>query len=200
MFQSTLNVAPNVPASKTMLMSLYMPKTPPKPEAPKPVVQEPTPVVETPKPLSKPLPPKREKKHEKKSDVVVDKLPQEPLLASPTPHETVAEPLPSPKTTMQNSDETDHKRQDYIARLLERINAHKVYPKTAQRSHIEGDVTVEFTVSPTGDLVSLTIMEGKQIFHKATKEAFYKSFPCPMSEQLFSADTTFRVALSYSLL
>ena len=92
------------------------------------------------------------------------------------------------------------KQKEYLEKLKRRINEHKTYPKIAQNSHIEGRVTIEFTISPRGELLSFVILEGKKIFHKATEEAIQKSFPFPINEDLFTSVMTFQIELSYSLL
>ena len=92
------------------------------------------------------------------------------------------------------------KQKEYLENLKRRINEHKTYPKIAQNSHIEGKVMIEFTISPRGELLSLVILEGKKIFHKATEDAVQKSFPFPLNEDLFTSVMTFQIELSYSLL
>jgi len=92
------------------------------------------------------------------------------------------------------------KQKEYLENLKRRINEHKTYPKIAQNSHIEGKVMIEFTISPRGELLSLVILEGKKIFHKATEDAVQKSFPFPLNEDLFTSIMTFQIELNYSLL
>ena len=191
----------NTPVSKTTVMHVYVPKALPKLETPHIEPTIPTTQTSIKTPVAKPVATKVKQRIE--APKPIEKAPaqtQESLEAVPIADTLLAEQKQQQTPISAPSNAADEKRHAYVARLLERINAHKVYPKVAQRSHIEGEVTVEFTVSPMGDLVSLNIVEGKQIFHKATKEAFYKSFPCPMNEHLFNTDTTFRIALSYTLL
>ncbi len=92
------------------------------------------------------------------------------------------------------------KQKAYLEALIKRINAHKIYPKAAQKGQIEGDVLVEFTISPKGELISCVILEGKNIFTKATEKAIYQSFPYTSDETLFTSNMTFQITLKYSLL
>jgi|GEM_PF-6753232 len=92
------------------------------------------------------------------------------------------------------------KQKAYLEALIKRINAHKIYPKAAQKGQIEGDVLVEFTISPKGELISCVILEGKNIFSKATEKAIYQSFPYTSDETLFTSNMTFQITLKYSLL
>lgn len=115
---------------------------------------------------------------------------------------TVTKEVKAEATTSEvSSKETLHvKQKEYLENLKRRINEHKTYPKVAQSSHIEGRVMIEFTISPRGELLSLVILEGKKIFHKATEDAVQKSFPFPLNEDLFTSIMTFQIELNYSLL
>ncbi|WP_263832179.1 energy transducer TonB [Sulfurospirillum oryzae] len=92
------------------------------------------------------------------------------------------------------------KQKEYLENLKRRINEHKTYPKIAQNSRIEGNVMIEFTISPKGELLSFVVLGGKKIFHKATEDAVQKSFPFPLNEDLFTSVMTFQIELNYSLL
>lgn len=200
MYQRTL-MPLSIPASKTTFISVVIQKTPPKEEEPSVAPTPPEPIkqeapkqkktAKTPTPKSKqptPIPlPKESSIEETVTKNDVKEIPQKESIPDEIP---VSSPPQGKNDAMQA----------YIKRVLERINAHKIYPKIAQKSHIEGNVIVEFTISPTGELLSLTFIEGKKIFYKATEEAFHKSFPCPFEEQWLTSDTTFRIALNYTLL
>lgn len=110
-------------------------------------------------------------------------------------------PTVEEKPVSSVSEESLHvKQKQYLEALIKRINTHKVYPTAAQKGHIEGEVLVEFTISPKGELLSCTVLEGKHIFAKATEKAISQSFPCPFDDQLFTSNITFQITLKYSLL
>ena len=92
------------------------------------------------------------------------------------------------------------KQERYFTELKNRIDANKTYPKFARERNIEGSVLVEFTISPEGKLISYTIVEGKQVFHKSVQEAILKSFPFPMKESLFVSDLTVKLTIGYTLI
>jgi TonB family protein len=183
----------------SIAISLYTPKEAPLEE---PQHQEVTPKI----PESKKIPlqerPKLSKpKPAPKKETMVEP-PTESFAANETTNEKpVQEPAPAIAHTQEVSKESLQAYQkNYLEDLRRRINGHKIYPKVAQTSHIEGSVKVEFTISPKGELLSFVILEGKKIFHKATEEAIQKSFPFPFSEDLFTSSMTFQIELSYTLL
>lgn len=92
------------------------------------------------------------------------------------------------------------KQERYFTELKNRIDANKTYPRFARERSIEGNVLVEFTISPEGKLISYTIVEGKQVFHKSVQEAILKSFPFPMKESLFVSDLTIKLSIGYTLI
>jgi len=133
----------------------------------------------------------------KEQKVISQESKQTDLEESTVTKEVKAEAM----TSEVSSKETLHvKQKEYLENLKRRINEHKTYPKVAQSSHIEGRVMIEFTISPRGELLSLVILEGKKIFHKATENAVQKSFPFPLNEDLFTSIMTFQIELNYSLL
>ncbi|WP_041963551.1 energy transducer TonB [Sulfurospirillum cavolei] len=200
LYQRTLQPL-SAPVSETTYISVFIQKTPPKQEAPSVAPTPPEPIkqdVPKPKTIAKATTPKI------KQPTAIP-LPKEPSIDETVAKNDLKE-VPQ-KESIQNETAVssppkgkNDAMQAYIKRVVARINEHKIYPKIAQKSHIEGNVIVEFTISPTGELLSLTIIEGKKIFYKATEEAFYKSFPCPLEERWLTSDTTFRIALNYTLL
>lgn len=199
LYQGTVFKKPAPKPLTSVEISLYTPKEPPL-EVPQhqevtPKTSEPKsiPAQERPKP-SKPKPaPKKETMVEppKESFAINETVNEEPVQQS----------APTVATTKEASKESLQAHQkNYLEDLRRRINRHKIYPKVAQTSHIEGSVKVEFTISPKGELLSFVILEGKKIFHKATEEAIQKSFPFPLNEDLFTSSMTFQIELSYTLL
>lgn len=199
LYQSTVVKKPTPQPLTSIAISLYTPKEAPLEE---PQHQEVTPKI----PESKKIPlqerPKLSKpKPAPKKETMVEP-PTESFAANETTNEKpVQEPAPAIAHTPEVSKESLQAYQkNYLEDLRRRINGHKIYPKVAQTSHIEGSVKVEFTISPKGELLSFVILEGKKIFHKATEEAIQKSFPFPFSEDLFTSSMTFQIELSYTLL
>jgi len=187
-----------------MAMTLY---APPKKEAPQAVspVKAPEKKVE---PL-KPQPDVHSKKPRIKESIAPKPVVQKEPLNQSFDEASKTEPVVASEevsheeenTAASVSEEPLHvKQKAYLEALIKRINAHKIYPKAAQKGQIEGDVLVEFTISPKGELISCVILEGKNIFSKATEKAIYQSFPYTSDETLFTSNMTFQITLKYSLL
>lgn len=174
-----------------------------------PTVQEPEPKTEAPKELPKvkelpaPKPLNVKKQHEPKKVA----SPTAPTVQTPSVTEEVVqkeehvEPVYEKSVEKKVEQESLHVKQErYFTELKNRINANKTYPKFARERNIEGSVLVEFTISPEGRLISYTIVEGKQVFHKSVQEAILKSFPFPMKESLFVSDLTVKLTIGYTLI
>lgn len=172
-----------------------------------PAVQEPK--AEEPKelphveetPMPKPLNVK--KKHEpKKVESPVAPTVQTPKVAEEVVQkEERIEPVYEKSVEKVVEQESLHVKQErYFTELKNRIDANKTYPRFARERSIEGNVLVEFTISPEGKLISYTIVEGKQVFHKSVQEAILKSFPFPMKESLFVSDLTIKLTIGYTLI
>ncbi len=194
-YQNTVFKQPITEPLTSVAISLYTPKEAPLEE---PQHQEVAP--KTPEPKSLPLqehPKPSKPKPVLKKETMVEP-PKESFAIS---EESLQQPISTQTSTTEVSQESIKMHQkNYLESLRKRINEHKIYPRIAQTSHIEGNVKVEFTISPKGELLSFVILEGKKIFHKATEEAIQKSFPFPLNEDLFTSSMTFQIELNYTLL
>jgi TonB family protein len=199
LYQSTVLKKPTPQPLTSVEISLYTPKEAPLEE---PQHQEETPKTPEPKNIPPQVRPKPSNpKPAPKKETMVEPPKESFAINETTNEKPVQEPAPAIAHTQEVSKESLQTYQkNYLEDLRRRINGHKIYPKVAQTSHIEGSVKVEFTISPKGELLSFVILEGKKIFHKATEEAIQKSFPFPLNEDLFTSSMTFQIELSYTLL
>jgi len=94
----------------------------------------------------------------------------------------------------------DTNRQNrYFAEIRRVINENKIYPQSAINRGIMGSVTIEFTVSPSGNLVSYSVVRGNRLLKKATIDALIISFPLPPPPNVINANTTLSVDIGYNL-
>jgi len=188
---------------------------------PKPVVEpepivEPKPIVKppkkTPKPIKKPIKkphvkqvkPKKIKKPiepiQPKVDVVKQTTDTPPVIETPTVIEPPAKPVYSQQQTAKAE-------QLYLMALRKQIIAYAqdTYPRRAKRRRWEGNVLIQFELTPDGIINKLKIAEssGRNILDQAALEIFrvkmnnhFKVFP----KEIDRAKWSIKVPVSYNLL
>lgn len=68
----------------------------------------------------------------------------------------------------------------YKQRLFAHIDAHKIYPPSARRRQIEGQVRVSFTIEPGGALSDLKVTEGHPQLEAAARQTLQSALPLPL--------------------
>lgn len=203
------SIAPSLLEPKTtpQAMAIQISYLPPK--TVEPVIKEPEAKVEEPKELpiieEKPAPnPLKVKKKivQKKLEQPNEQTVQAPVVMEKiVPSQEKKDVVSEKSVETKMAQETLHvKKVRYLSELKNRIDTNKSYPRLARERNIEGCVVIEFTISPEGNLIAFTIIEGKQVFHKSVKEAIIKSFPFPMPEPIFASNLTIQLTIEYALI
>ncbi len=99
----------------------------------------------------------------------------------------------------QEAEVLQAKQNQFLATLIEKINANKSYPNMARRRCMEGVVDVRFVVHADGSVKDIEIISGKKIFKKATIQAISRSFPMEVDATLFNFPKEFSIKISYIL-
>ncbi len=181
----------------------------PKPK-PKPTkIQKPKP---KPKPIIKPKP-KKIKKPKPKPKKIQKPKPEPKKIEQAKPIEKSKKIVPKElKTQIKKNKSSLVKKVDtqalekqsilkneYFNKIRNTINKNKSYPKRAVRRKIQGDVKVKFTISPSGDLISYEIIDGKTIFHNSVANAIKNSFPLKTPNGVFSNNLDLSLVIKYNL-
>lgn len=173
-------------------------------EKPEPVKEEtPPPVEETPppepkiektKPIEVPRPepvvkkPEVKKVKKEKSKKVVQK--------------TRKKPRPTYKKSARKSkikqQSTAVEKNLFLAKVRDRINKHKSYPRIAKRRGMQGRVKVDFTIRADG-YVSGIMVSGPKAFHTSAKAAVKKAFPVSVKNVPISLPKKVSITLHYTL-
>lgn len=157
------------------------------------------------KPKPKKIPPKKtppKKKPPEKKAKKVEPVKEEKVVEKP--QEVVEEKVVQKATsTDQNKitkDEIRAKKNLFYSQIKERINKNKVYPKTAQRRGIQGDVTVRFLINSNGELVDIRIVNGKKVFKESALSAIKNSFPIKVPSELKEKKFELELVIEYRLI
>lgn len=185
---------------KQKIVKKEIKKTIPKPK--KEIVKKEIVKKETKKQISKKIEKKQEvqevvKNRIKKKEKIVKKETKNTPLAS------VSKKVEKTKASKikQNIESKNIKKlqSQYFASLQKKINENKRYPKRAKIRNIQGDVKVEFMISPKGELLSFKIIDGRKLFFKSTKKAIEDCFPFSTPIGVLSKNTTVKLTLAYRL-
>jgi len=114
-----------------------------------------------------------------------------------------AKKVSAPAYTAQ---QTASAEQAYLHELRKQIinYARDTYPRRAKRRHWEGDILIQFTLTPAGNITKLKIIQGsgKKILDQAALEIFqvkmsnhFRAFPKEINRELW----TIKVPVSYHL-
>lgn len=141
----------------------------PPSEAEEPPLPEKEPVAEKLKPVKKVV----RELFKKPTAHGLNKKNQQPskLIAAPAPN--IATHQPQARSTQQ----VNQAKQQYLSHIMSVIRAHKIYPYSARRRHIEGDIDVSFVVDYHGQISNLHITGGSPALRKATQRAIEDSLP-----------------------
>ncbi len=99
----------------------------------------------------------------------------------------------------QNNQEMISKRNAYFALIKQTIEKQKYYPKNALRRGIEADMIVKFTITPFGDLVNVSIVDGNRAFESSLIEAIEATFPLVPPKNILHSNTTLTLMVSYKI-
>jgi protein TonB len=152
------------------------------------------------KPKPKKVLPKKKppKKKAKKVEPVKEEKPVE------KPQEVVEEKVVQKATSTDRNkitqDEIEAKKNLFYSRIKERINRNKIYPKTARRRGIQGEVTVTFFINNSGELIDVRILDGKKVFKKSALSAIKNSFPIDVPNELKESKFEFNLVIEYRLI
>jgi len=159
--------------------------TKPEQSEPKEDIQEEAPIEqEKPKPIKKEAPqPKIVKKVMKKKTKpqIVKKVVRTPEL--PTSSHAPANTSVIKQASPANKEQLKQMRQQYLSLIISMIKAHKSYPYSARRRHIEGDIQVSFIVDTKGQIRELHITGGSSVLRFATQQAIEDAQPFPQPPQ-----------------
>lgn len=114
-----------------------------------------------------------------------------------TPKKTASKTINKDKNI--ESDKLKELQNRYFAMISETINKNKSYPKRAVLRGMQDDIKIEFIISPSGELLSFFIVDGKNIFHNSAKNAVEKSFPLIPPSGVLSSNTKLKLTISYRL-
>ncbi len=153
---------------------------------------------------------KKQEVKKKKEKPKEDKLAKKKEKPKPQKEEKVAQKEQEiiEEKTMQKSTSNDNtltkeaiaaKKDLFLSQIKERIDKNKVYPKTARRRGIEGEVHVKFVIDKTGKLLNIKILKGSEVFYGSAEDAIKSSFPIEVPKELVLEKFQFELTLSYNL-
>ena len=159
---------------------------PPKPQTPEKPQQSEPPIaqekIEPPK--EKVVKPKPVQKMVKKTALPMTKQSIAHQTApTPTTHTAVVSDKVVNMPIQPNPQQLENIRQQYLARIIAVIQAHKSYPYSARRRHIEGDIQVSFMVDAQGQISELRITGGSSVLRASTQQAIEDALPFPQPPQ-----------------
>lgn len=93
----------------------------------------------------------------------------------------------------------ERQKQRYLAKLLAHIDAHKHYPRAAQRRGIEGDIMVSFLLLADGSVQDIRVKGDNKLLRKAAQKAVYKAMPLPLPNKNHSDTTPIEYTMAFRL-
>lgn len=106
-----------------------------------------------------------------------DAEPQKTLTAASDARPSATRPAAAPDTPLPQTPEA---RESYLAHLLEHIDAHKFYPRSARRRGQEGRIEVAFQLTGDGSIRDLRLSGGSRVLRKAAEQAIQRALPLPL--------------------
>jgi protein TonB len=174
----------------------------PQPEAQIPV-EEPPPQepVAKPEPPPKPKPKPKPKPEPKPLPKPKPKPVQQPVHRPPEPEQVAKTPAaesappPPPTASRENVD----LRNEYLSRVLAKIEKNKFYPTIARRRNLQGMIRVRFRLGCDGKVEALEIEGKHSLLRKAASKAIQASLPLPKIPQEIECPMLIDYAMAYQL-
>ena len=180
---------------------------PPVENEPEPVKEEtpppPEPIVEKPKPVEPPKPKPLVKKEETKKP---EAKKEKPKVKKKKPEKVVKktkkrQPPVEKRSALKSSKKqrsTAKEKNLFLAKVRDRINRNKSYPRIAKRRGMQGSVKVNFTILPNGHVSAITV-SGPRAFHRSAKKAVEKAFPVSVKHIPMRLPEEVSITLHYKL-
>jgi protein TonB len=168
----------------------------PLPEVIPEVIQPPEPIVKQvvkPKPKTKPKKKPKPKKKRVRNPIAKPVIAETKPITPRVEKQVVSRPPPPP---IQPSVDL---RQQYLAKLLAKIEAKKHYPTIARRRNMQGKIKVSFNLSCEGKISNLSIVGPHSILRKATGKAIHAAQPLPQPPTQIDCPMPVHYAMAYSL-
>jgi protein TonB len=179
-----------------LLIQLTFQKPPPEiiPEITQPseaVVKQ----VVKPKPKPKPKPKKKTKRKKAPETKPIPKpiVAETKPITPPVEKAVVSQP---PRAPIPSSVDL---RQQYLAKLLAKIEAKKYYPRIARRRNLEGKIDVSFNLSCEGKISNLAISGPHSLLRKAAGKAINAAQPLPQPPTQINCPMPIHYAMVYTL-
>ena len=171
-----------------------------------PVVEE-KPVVE-PEIVKDPIPEKEpEVKEEIIPEPIVSKVIPKPVVKEikkkPKPKKkvkkkTAKKKQQSQKASARKSNSSPAEKNQFLAKIRDKINKHKSYPRIAKKRGMQGNVKVKFTILGSGKVSNISV-SGPKVFHKSARNAVKSAFPINAKNAPISLPKSINITLRYQL-
>jgi protein TonB len=90
------------------------------------------------------------------------------------------------------------KKSQFLAKIRQKINQHKSYPKIARRRGMQGKVKVKFTILANGNVGHISV-SGPKVFHNSARQAVKRAFPVSTKNIPLSLPQSVNLTLRYQL-
>ncbi len=133
------------------------------------------------------------------------RVPKKPIKQTkPKPSTPKSKPTPAQKSTITHVSKTSakevaQKKNLYFTTLKNKIERCKSYPIMAKRRGIKGNVRVQFTLTSSGALKTITILSGSKIFHSSIKSAISAALPYSPPQGVMIGNQPITLTVEYSL-
>ena len=190
---ATVAHKPKMQLTEVVLLHETMPKQPtmPKAKVKQPVAKK----VVKPQPKAQPTPQRRrvviyrkQAKHIAKKLLKNTQHSNSKAMKKPVHAVTKQSITPSPKSSHTSAPKVPTAikqlyQKNYVSVIMASIQAHKIYPYSARRRHMEGQVQVSFFINAQGQVYDLQIKGASSVLRLATKQAVDDAVPFPKPSQ-----------------
>lgn len=133
-----------------------------------------------------------------KKDIEEDVLEEDPIVQDSSNTE-VKQHVIATKKQKVNLDEIRAKQNLFFTKIRNKIDQNKIYPRSARRRGLEGDVEVSFNLCSDGDVKDIEFISGNKVFKKSIIKAIENSFPVEVDKSLFTFPKQFTISVKYIL-
>ena len=162
---------------------------------PEPVIEEKIPEPVTPKVLPKPLH-KKEKPPRKKPKKIDKPKKKKVKKRKRKTHSAVNRHRGVKRQGSGHASVAEKNR--FLARVRQRINHNKSYPRMAKKRGMQGSVNVRFTILRNGNVGHISV-RGPKMFHSSARKAIQRSFPISTKGVPVRLPKTVNLTLRYQL-
>ena len=129
---------------------------------------------------------------------VVKEIKKKPKPKKKIKNKTAKKKQQSQKASARKSNSSPAEKNQFLAKIRDKINKHKSYPRIAKKRGMQGNIKVKFTILSSGKVGNISV-SGPKVFHKSARNAVKSAFPINAKNAPITLPKSINITLRYQI-